>query len=331
MTPAKRILSGIRPTGKLHLGHYLGILENWKKLQDEAVCFYMIADLHALTTHYEETRNLQANIQDIVLDILAAGIDPDRCTLFLQSTLPEHSELSLLLSMITPLPWLYRNPTYKEMIQENRNSRDLLTHGFLGYPILMASDILLYRADTVPIGQDQLPHLEFAREIARRFNSIFDTQVLVEPQPSLTPQSKVVGLDGRKMSKSYDNCIYLADDAATVTKRVQQMITDPARIRRTDKGHPEVCTVHAYHRQFNTGESEAIDAACRNADLGCTDCKKRLAEVLNTFLAPIRERRLYLAGQGDTINRVLHDGTLKARSTTTETLRQVKSAMRLWC
>lgn len=330
MSEKNRILSGIRSTGKLHIGHYFGILQNWAKLQDEADCFFMVADLHALTTGYEDTSKMRQNVRDIVIDILSAGIDIEKSSLFLQSTLPQHSEMSMLLSMITPLQWLYRNPTYKDMISESNNKKSYLTHGFLGYPVLMAVDILLYKANVVPIGEDQLPHLELTREIARRFNSIYRSNVLVEPKPSLTTAPKLLGTDGRKMSKSYNNCIYLSDDEKTVTKKVGRMVTDPARVRRDDLGHPEVCSVFDYHKIINEEEVGQIESQCRKAEIGCMQCKKRMAEKLNEVMEPVRQKRSELEADKDLIKKVFEKGEQSAGAVAGKTLHQVKKAMGLW-
>ena len=236
-----RVLSGMQPSGRLHLGNYLGALTNWKTLQDNHTCFFFVADWHALSTNYEDTGQVTTYVRELLIDWLAAGIDPERSTVFIQSHVPEHAVLQLLLSMLTPVSWLERNPTYKEK-QEQLEGRDLSTHGFLGYPVLQAADILLYKADAVPVGKDQLPHLELTREIARRFNSLY-TPVLVEPQELLTEFPKVVGTDGRKMSKSYRNTINLSDTESTVRQTLKTMVTDPARVRRTDPGNPEICPV----------------------------------------------------------------------------------------
>ncbi|HLD49910.1 MAG TPA: tryptophan--tRNA ligase [bacterium] len=270
-----RILSGIRPTGQLHLGNLFGALENFRKLQGQDA-FFMIADLHALTTDYESPDKIHERVMDVVTDYLASGLDPEKCALFIQSEVPEHAGLALLLGMITPLGWLERNPTYKDQLREIKG-RDLRTFGFLGYPVLQAADILLYKAEKVPVGEDQLPHLELAREIVRRFNHLYQTKVFPEPQPVLTSAPKVPGLDGRKMSKSYDNCIYLADSPEVVEKKVKTMVTDPARKRREDKGHPEVCPVFFHHKLYNEGQIEKVARECSGALRGCVDCKMEMA------------------------------------------------------
>ena len=312
-----RVLSGMRPTGRLHLGHLFGALENWSRLQEEYECYFFVADWHALTTEYEETKGIRENIREMVLDMLAAGIDTSKATLFLQSRLHEHAELHLLLSMITPVPWLERNPTYKEQQQE-LTTKDLSTYGFLGYPVLMASDILIYKANYVPVGIDQVPHLEVTREIARRFNHLY-RGVFVEPEALLTEFPKIPGTDGRKMSKSYDNAVFLTEEPDQIYKKVRMMVTDPARVRRNDPGHPEVCTVFAVHQVFTSAEVAKIEADCRAAQVGCTDCKKLLA-------ASISEE---LAARPQVTAEVLADGADRARAVAKETLKEVRTRMNI--
>ena len=327
--PKDRVLSGMRPTGRLHLGHLFGALDNWRRLQETYECFFFVADWHALTTEYADTKGIRENIREMVLDMLAAGIDPSKATLFLQSRLHEHAELYLLLSMITPVPWLERNPTYKEQQQE-LTTKDLSTHGFLGYPVLMASDILIYKANHVPVGIDQVPHLELAREIARRFNALYG-EVLVEPQPLLTEFAKVPGTDGRKMSKSYGNAIYLSDSPEQVTAKIKPMVTDPARVRRRDPGNPDVCPVFDLHKIF-TPKAERdtiIDPGCRTAGIGCLDCKGVLLQHMLPALQPIYERRQELAAHQEIIQEVLEEGWAKAKKVSSETLSEVKAAMRM--
>jgi tryptophanyl-tRNA synthetase len=323
----KRILSGMRPTGKLHLGHLLGALDNWKKFEEHE-CFYMIADWHALSSEYENTADLKDNIYQITIDYLSAGLDPYKNVIFLQSWVPQHTEMHLVLSMIVPLPWLERNPTYKEQMQEIKG-KDLTTYGFLGYPVLQAADIVLYKANTVPVGVDQLPHLELCREIVRRFNSIYKTDILVEPHPSLTNTPKLLGLDGRKMSKSYKNAIYLADRGKELEKKVLSMITDPERKKKTDKGHPEVCIVHSYHKIFNSSEAQVIDNACRNAEIGCVECKHKLVFALEKTMQPIWDRREKLEKDPDIIWDILKQGTKKASEVAEKTISQVLKAINL--
>ena len=286
----QRVLSGMQPSGRLHLGNLLGALDNWRKLQEDNECFFFVADWHALSTNYEDTSQLQAFIHELLIDWLATGIDPERATVFIQSHVPEHAILNLLLSMITPVPWLERNPTYKEK-QEQIEGRDLSTHGFLGYPVLQAADILLYKADAVPIGKDQLPHLELTREIARRFNSLY-TPVLVEPKELLTKFPKVIGTDGRKMSKSYGNTINLSDSEPEVRQKLKTMVTDPARVKRKDPGNPEICPVYDFHKIYSTTAIlDQVNTECRTAEIGCIDCKTFVADSMVERLAPIWESR----------------------------------------
>jgi len=321
---AVRVLSGTRATSKLHLGNLLGALENWKKYESEEA-FFMIADWHALTTEYASKVPIHENVKDILLDYLACGLDPDVCTIFVQSHVHEHAELSLMLSMITPLSWLERNPTYKDQIKELKG-KELHTHGFLGYPVLQAADILLYQADIVPVGDDQLPHLELTREIARRFNFLYG-DTFKEPKAALTKAKKLPGTDGRKMSKSYDNCIYIADSADDVLKKMKTMITDPARKRREDKGHPEVCPVCYYHEIFNTGQVAEIKEKCRSAEIGCVDCKKICAEKVNVFLEPMRVRREKYSDDDALLDTILINGAKKASEVASETLAQAKEGI----
>jgi len=322
-----RILSGMRPTGKLHLGHLVGVLDNWIKLQDSYECFFEIADWHALTTHYRETEELIENVFNMLCDWLAVGIDPNKAVIFRQSDVIEHAELSLLFSMFVPLPWLERNPTYKEQLKE-MEGRDLLTYGFLGYPVLQAADILIYRADTVPVGEDQLPHLELTREIARRFN-YFYAPIFCEPQAKLSEVPALIGTDGRKMHKSYGNAIPLDTEEVELRKMVKNMVTDPARIKKTDPGHPEVCTVFAYHKIFNKLEVEEIEEACKSAQIGCVDCKMRLADKLNEFLSPIREKRKIYSQNKTLTWGILREGNKKARGEAQKTMEIVREAMKL--
>jgi tryptophanyl-tRNA synthetase len=276
MTPAprKRVLSGMRSTGKLHLGNYVGALQNWVRLQEQYDCFFFIADWHALTTDYADTSRVKENSVEVLLDWLAAGLDPERCTMFIQSHVPQHAELHLLFSMITPLGWLERVPTYKEQ-RENITDKDLGTYGFLGYPVLQAADILIYKGDFVPVGEDQVPHVELTREIARRFNQFYkldDKAVFPEPQPLLTPAAKLPGTDGRKMSKSYGNTIMLTDPEPVVRQKLKTMVTDPARVRRTDKGNPDVCPVGDLHKIFSDKSTMAkVNEGCRSAVIGCIE------------------------------------------------------------
>ncbi len=324
---ATRVLSGTRPTGKLHLGNLLGALENYKKLQG-LDAFFMIADLHALTTEYEDKTKIAENVMEVVIDYLASGLDPEKCTMFVQSEVLEHANLALLFSMITPLGWLERNPTYKDQLAELKG-KDLHTHGFLGYPVLQAADIAIYKAEKVPVGEDQLPHLELTREIIRRFFHLYKKQVFPEPEAVLTHVPRVPGLDGRKMSKSYGNCIYLGDPSEEVTKKIKTMVTDPARKLRTDKGHPEVCPVFFYHQLFNKDQAEAVAGECRDAARGCVDCKMQMAAKLNEFMDPIREKRESWMKKKTEIRQILDRGALRAREVASQTLKEALQAMGL--
>ncbi len=324
----KRVLSGMQPSGKLHLGNLVGALENWVALQDDYDTFYFVADWHALTTGYAKTETINGHVTDVLVNWLSAGLDPSRSTIFLQSHLPEHAELHLLLSMITPLGWLERVPTYKEKI-EQVTDRDLHTYGFLGYPVLQSADILIYNAHHVPVGIDQLPHLEITREIARRFNHLYGT-TFVEPEGLLTKFPKVPGIDGRKMSKTYDNCIYLSDDAETVDKKLRTMMTDPARKRRTDPGNPDICPVFDLHDIFSTEEERAYcTEGCTTAGIGCIDCKKILIAHVQERLDPVRERRREYLNRPDVLADIVKAGAEKARTAVRETMDKVRTAMGL--
>jgi tryptophanyl-tRNA synthetase len=386
----QRVLSGMRPTGKLHLGNYMGALKNWVNLQQETLpdgspkyeCFFFIADFHALTTDYADTKELQSNIREVALDFLAAGLDPKKCTIFLQSEAPAHFVLNDLLGMITPLSWLERVPTYKDQ-QEQLKEKDLATFGFLGYPLLMSADILVYQADLVPVGADQAAHVEITREVARRFNQFYPgafslaagaapweleaiktkarklagdpakdsfsphellaaahqtklkspfsiTEVLPEPKVLLTPSPKLPGTDGRKMSKSYKNTILLSDPEPEVRAKLKAMVTDPARVRRTDPGDPEVCPVFDLHKVFSTEEVQAKAAAgCRSAGIGCIECKGWLADGVVQELAPIQQRRRYFEANPDEVNAILDEGAFRANGRTMVTMRQVFTAVGL--
>jgi tryptophanyl-tRNA synthetase len=322
----KRILSGMRPSGKLHLGHYLGVLVNWKKLQEENDCFYFVADWHALTTEYERTNIIGESIDDMVIDWMAAGIDPKKSTLFIQSRVPQHAELHLLLSMVTPLSWLERNPTYKEQLRE-QTTRDLHTYGFLGYPVLQAADILMYDAELVPVGIDQVPHLELSREIARRFNFLYK-EVFTIPQAYLTETPKIMGTDNRKMSKTYGNAILLSDTAEEVWTKVKPMVTDPARVRRTDPGNPEICNVFDYHKIFSDEETiKRVDVGCRTAGIGCIECKKWMYGHMEKVLAPIREKRKEIVESGVSVRQILAEGTARAREIAEKKMKEVREAV----
>lgn len=324
----KRVLSGMQPSGLLHLGNLFGALDNFKRLQTEHECFYFVADWHALSTNYEDTTRIREYTREVLIDWLAAGLDPERATLFIQSRVPEHAVLHLLLSMITPVPWLERNPTYKEK-QENIEGRDLSTYGFLGYPVLQTADILLYKGDFVPVGVDQLPHLELSREIARRFNQLYKP-VFPEPQALLTEIPKVPGTDGRKMSKSYNNTINLSDSETAVRSKLKTMVTDPARIRRTDKGNPDVCPVFTLHKSISARSViEQVNQECRTAAIGCIDCKKLLADGLVTLLTPTWDKRRELAQKPKMVDEVIDAGTAKAGAVARQTISEVSEAMRI--
>lgn len=393
-----RVLSGMRPTGALHLGHYHGVLKNWIKIQNEHECLFMVADWHALTTHYDAPGSIEGNVWEMVIDWLSAGVDPDRATVFIQSRVPEHAELHLLLSMMTPLGWLERVPTYKEQ-QEKLTDKDLSTYGFLGYPLLQAADILIYRANQVPVGEDQVPHIEFTREIARRFNHLYgrepgfeekalqavkklgnkkaklylelrtrfteqgdesaleiarellsDSQnltvadrervfgylegsgkmILVEPQALLTEDSRLPGLDGQKMSKSYDNTITLRDSEETVTRKIRTMPTDPARVRRTDPGDPARCPVFSFHRTYSSeAVQEWVTTQCKSAGIGCLDCKQPVIEAVVAELKPMQERAQALQEDPSRVRSIVADGCERARRLAADTLRDVRESMGL--
>jgi len=388
-----KIVSGMRPTGKLHLGHYLGVIKNWLNLQENNECMFFIADWHALTNKYKDTSDLKENIFQMMIDWLSCGIDPQKATVFIQSAIKEHSELALLLGMITPKSWLELNPSYKDLkfnlffqyirdflygknikiqeeqlreiiykafyhkkdidfglmeeelkkisnekvakeivnnLAEGEIGKEIDTFGFFGYPVLMAADILIYKAEAVPVGEDQLPHIEITREIARRFNRFYQ-EVFPEPKALLTPQSKLLGIDGRKMSKSYNNAIYLADTEEEVNKKVLSMKTDPHRIRKTDKGNPDICNVFSYHKLFTEEDTlKEIDTSCRNAQIGCIDCKKILAKNLNKFLEPIREKRAFYEKNKEDLIDIFKEGNNKAKKEASENMHQIRKAMNLW-
>jgi tryptophanyl-tRNA synthetase len=322
-----RIFSGMRPTGRLHLGNLLGALDNWVRLQDEYDCVFAVVDWHALTTGYEDTGEIQENTRNMVIDYLSAGIDPEKSLVIKQSDVKQHAELSLLLSMITPLSWLERCPTYKEQLRE-LEGREIMTHGFLGYPVLMAADVLVYKAKVVPVGEDQLPHIELAREIARRFNFLYQP-VFPEPQERLNEVVLLPGTDGRKMSKSYRNIIEISASAEEVKSIVANMVTDPQRIRRRDPGNPDVCSVYAFHGVFSKLGIEDIREGCRSAGIGCVDCKRKLADALNEYLEPIRKRREAILKNPGIIDEVLEQGAKKAAVIAESTLSEVRQAMRI--
>ena len=328
MSEQKTVLSGMRSTGKIHLGNYFGALRNWIDLQDRYRCYYFAADWHALTSDYADPSQIADNSIDMVIDWIAAGLDPERSTIFVQSMVPDHAELHLLLSMIVPLGWLERVPTYKEQMQQIE-SKDLSTYGFLGYPVLQTVDIILYRADFVPVGEDQASHLEISREIARRFNYLYG-QVFPEPQALFTPTPRVPGIDGRKMSKSYGNAINLSDPPEVIRQKCMQMFTDPQRLRRSDPGRPEVCNLYDFHKLVSSPEvQERVARECRAAQIGCVDDKKLLAQILIDYLAPFRQRREELLADRDTVYDILVEGSRKARERTAGTMERVREVMGL--
>jgi tryptophanyl-tRNA synthetase len=325
---ATRVLSGMQPSGLMHLGNLLGAIENWKILQPQYECFFFVADWHALSTNYADTSRLKEFTQELLIDWLAAGIDPNRATVFIQSSVPEHAILHLLLSMIIPIPWLERNPTYKEK-QEEIRERDLSTYGFLGYPVLQSADILLYKPDFVPVGKDQLPHLELTREVARRFNHLY-TPVFPEPQEYLTQFPKVLGTDGRKMSKSYGNTINISDTEPEVRQKLKTMVTDPARIRRTDKGNPDVCPVFDFHKIFSAEKViKQVDTDCRTAAIGCIDCKRQVADAMVERLSPIWEKRRTLLKNPEQTQEIVEEGRNRASRVANQTMQEVKAAMKI--
>lgn len=322
------VVSGMRPTGRLHLGHLHGALGNWVKLQDEADCFFFSADWHALTTNYHDTAIIKRSEREMFVDFIAAGVDPEKATLFIQSEVKEHAELFLLLGMITPVGWLERTPSYKE-IRENITDRDLALYGFLGYPVLMTADVILYKAGRVPVGVDQVPHLELAREIVRKFTFHYG-EVFPEPMPLLTEAPKILGTDGRKMSKSYGNTIDLGESAESTTKKIMGMVTDPARKRRQDPGNPDVCGIFYLHKVHSTPDTIAwADSGCRTAGIGCVDCKKKLLEALLPVQERIRERREALLARPRDLDDIVQLGTSKARAVAQRTMTEVRHAMKM--
>jgi len=318
----------MRPTGKLHLGHLVGALDNWVKLQEEYECFFMVADWHALMSEYEDPKNLKENLLDNVIDWLACGISAEKSTVFIQSQVKEHLELYMAFSLVTPLGWLERCPTYKEQLREVKN-RDLSTYAFLGYPVLQAADILIYKAQAVPVGEDQLPHLELTREIARRFNGLYKKDIFPQPQALLTKAARLLGLDGRKMSKSYDNFIAISEKPEDIRKKTQGMFTDPKRIKFSDPGHPQGCNVNSYYAVFAPQRKNEIDELCRSSKIGCTDCKKELAEVLIKLLEPIQEKRNKLLENKREVFDILEEGKNKAGAVAQKTMSGVKEALNL--
>jgi tryptophanyl-tRNA synthetase len=318
----------MRPTGKLHLGNYEGALRNWVRLQPDYECFYFVADWHALTSDYADTSAIKQNTLDMVIDWLAAGLDPNVSTIFVQSLVPAHAELHLLLSNVTPLGWLERVPTYKEQ-RENIKDKDIGNYAFLGYPVLQASDILMYKGEYVPVGKDQVAHLEITREITRRFNGFYG-EVFPEPQPLLTEAPLLPGLDGRKMSKSYGNYIQLSEDPKSIRARIRTMVTDPARVRRTDPGNPDVCPVFAYHKLYSSAETiQRVNEGCRSAGIGCIECKTWMTDNVLAVLEPIQERRREYEARPDDVRDIMLEGSRKAREEAERTMTAVREAVKI--
>jgi tryptophanyl-tRNA synthetase len=323
-----RVLSGMQPSGLMHLGNLLGALENWKTLQAQYDCYFFVADWHAMSTNYADTGRIKEFTQELLIDWLAAGIDPERATVFVQSSIPEHAILHLLFSMIVPIPWLERNPTYKEK-QVEIKEKDLSTYGFLGYPVLQAADILLYKPDLVPVGKDQLPHLELTREIGRRFNNLY-SPVFSEPKEHLTQFPKVMGTDGRKMSKSYGNTINLSDTEPVVRQKLKTMVTDPARVRRTDKGNPDVCPVFDFHKIYSSADVvKQIDQDCRTAAIGCIDCKRQVADAMVERYRPMWDTRATILQHPEQTQEMVEEGRKRASHVAQETMKEVKTAMKI--
>lgn len=322
----KTVFSGMRPTGKLHLGHLVGALKNWLELQEKHRCIFSIVDWHAFMGEYEQAESIPNYILEMAIDWIACGIDPGKSILFVQSQVPEHLELQMIFSCITPLGWLERNPTYKEQLREIK-TRDLQTHGFLGYPVLQAADILLYKAHYVPIGEDQLPHLELTRELSRRFNHIYKTNFFHDCEAILTQTPRLLGMDGRKMSKSYQNAINLSDPGEEIKRKAKGMFTDPKRIRITDLGHPDECNVYSYYKLFYSSKMKEAHEWCSQAQKGCTDCKMILAENLIDYLKPIRERRKELEANKKRIREILEEGRKQASQIAQETMKEVREVV----
>ncbi len=322
----KIILSGMRPTGRLHLGNYLGALQNWVKLQDEYNCYFEIADWHAMTSEFKNPKEIKENCRDMLCVWLAVGLDPNKCTIFKQSDVPQHLELYFIFSAITPLGWLRRCPTYKEALG-NIDNDDIKNYAFLGYPALQAADIALYRSGKVPVGEDQLPHLEMTREIVRRFNYLYDTDIMVEPEEILTRVARLKGTDGRKMSKSYSNTVFLTEDKKTLKQKINQMVTDPERIRIDDTGHPEVCSIFDYKKIFDSNNVKDIKSSCRSGEIGCVECKKLMYEKLEEFIGPVREKYRYYKENPDRVDEILYLGNKQAQKVAAKNLTDFKKAM----
>ena len=322
------IVSGMRPTGRLHLGHFHGVLKNWVRLQESFRCYFFVADWHALTTEYATPEGISQNTVETVIDWLSVGLNPKRSVIFRQSQVKEHAELHLLYSMITPVPWLERNPTYKEQIKE-LSAKDLSTYGFLGYPVLQAADITIYRANKVPVGLDQAPHVELTREIVRRFNQIY-RPIFPEPETLLTEEQKLPGLDGRKMSKSYGNAVFLSDTPREIDQKMSRMMTDPARVKRSDPGEPEKCPAFQFHKIYSTAEEiEGVSRGCRTAGIGCLDCKKIMIKHVVDDLAPVREARAALENKPQDVQDILAAGNRAARAVAADTMAEVREAVGL--
>lgn len=326
--PKGRIFSGMRPTGPLHLGHLVGALNNWVRFQDEYECLYCIVDWHALMSEYKTPAALADDTRGMLADWLACGLDAEKSIIFVQSSVPEHVELMLVFSLLTPLPWVERVPTFKEQVEALRE-KEVYTYGFLGYPVLQAADICLYKADTVPVGEDQLPHLELTREIVRRFGFLYQANVFPEPQAKLTETPRLLGMDRRKMSKSYGNYIALSEPPETLRSKVMSMVTDEARIKRTDPGHPEVCNVHEYYKAFARQRSDIVAAECRGAQRGCVDCKAELADLLEALVRPIRERRQQFLEDAGKADSTLNDGAERARRIAKSTMLEVREVLHM--
>lgn len=327
----ERIFSGMQPSGKFHLGNYMGALENWVRLQNDYECIFSIVDLHSLTSSFEDTSKLQENIRDMALDWLSAGLDPEKNIIFVQSHVKEHAELCLLLGMNTPLSWLERVPTYKDKLQQlGSQGKDINTYGFLGYPVLMAADIMLYKATVVPVGEDQSAHLELTREMVRRFNYLYHKELFPEPKALFSKSKVLPGIDGRKMSKSYGNTIPFGAPPEEVQARINQMVTDPQRIRKTDKGNPDVCVVYTFQKAFNEAEAPAIEAKCRAGEIGCVQCKKCLGQCMNALLSDIHTRRTELEQKPGYIKEVLEFGASRAQKIASANMAEIKEAMNIW-
>ncbi|MFO8162980.1 MAG: tryptophan--tRNA ligase [Thermodesulfobacteriota bacterium] len=324
----KRIVSGMRPTGRLHLGHLHGALNNWRSLQNEYNCFYFIADWHALTSEYEHTEIIKVSTRSIIIDWIAIGLDPKKSVFFVQSSIKEHAELHLIFSMVTPLSWLERNPTYKEQLTEI-SQKNLYTYGFLGYPVLQAADILMYKANGVPVGEDQSPHVELTREIARRFN-YFYSNIFPLPDTLLTTEAKILGIDRRKMSKGYANAIFISDEKDMVSQKVANMITDPQRARKSDPGRPDFCNVFTFHELYSDEETvKEIAEKCQKASIGCVECKKKMAANLNEALDPIREKIRALESNPKIIDNIIDEGNAKARKIAKNTMQEVREVVKI--